>query len=678
VRRLFWGCVLSLGLVTTAAPPTISAEKQPAGAASVDWPGHGGPPQETAYSALAQIDRSTVGKLGLAWSLDLPDERMLEATPLEVNGVLYFSGSYSKVYAVDAVSGKLLWSYDPEVWRREPGKFRLTLPVNRGVAYAEGRVFVGTVDGRLIALDAKDGRLLWSVEAVPLHSKQTINGAPRVFRGKVLIGNGGGDFGERGYLAAFDQASGRELWRFNVVPGDPQADKADPAMARAAATWSGATPAGGSPWDSITVDPELNRIYVGTGNPSPNDPGERGSSGDNLYTCAIVALDADTGRYIWHYQVNPRDAWDFDAAEQMTLAELTIAGQRRKVLMQAPKNGFLYVLDRTNGKLISAGKIGKANWAERIDLATGRPVDTPNNRYQSGATAIWPTAAGAHAWQTMAFSPQTGLVYIPYMQLGVRYRRSTDVAIYGGLSTEPVMSDPMDGKGALIAWDPVAQKPRWSKVHKYLFNGGALATAGGLVFQGAADGYLTAYDARSGEALWRFNAGLGIIAAPITYSLGGRQYVSVLVGYGATNIMGVMNAGWKYGAQPRRLLTFALGGTAALPPTAPQDFTVHALDDPSLKLDPDEVRRGGALFMANCAGCHGLNAVSAGPPGPDLRESPVALGFDGVWSAVHEGALVSRGMPPFPELDEAQVRQIHAFIRAKAREAMSPPRPAAG
>jgi quinohemoprotein ethanol dehydrogenase len=660
-------------LAATATLVT-AAGKQPA---PVDWPGHNGPPQETAYSALTQIDRSSVARLGLAWSLDLPDERMLEATPLAVDGVLYFSGSYSKVYAVDAASGKLLWSYDPEVWRREPAKFRLTLPVNRGVAYADGRVFVGTVDGRLIALDAKGGQLLWSVEAVPLHSKQTINGAPRAFRGKVLIGNGGGDFGERGYLAAFDAASGRELWRFNVTPAGTAEDSRDPAMARAAATWTGARPAGGSPWDSITVDPELNRIYVGTGNPSPNDAAERGPSGDNLYTCAIVALDADTGRYVWHYQVNPRDAWDFDAAEQMTLAELTITGQRRKVLMQAPKNGFFYVLDRTDGRLISAGKLGKANWAERIDTATGRPVDTPNNRYQAGETAIWPTAAGAHAWQTMAFSPRTGLVYVPYMQLGVRYRRSSDAAIYGGLNTEVVKSDPMDGRGALIAWDPVAQKPRWSHAHKYLFNGGALATAGGLVFQGAADGWLTAYDAGSGQALWRFDAGLGIIAAPISYSVGGRQYVSVLVGYGATNIMGVMNAGWKYGAQPRRLLTFALDGKATLAPTAPQDFTVHALDDPSLKLAPDEVRSGGALFMANCAGCHGLNAVSAGPPGPDLRESPVALQFEGLWSAVHDGALVSRGMPPFPELDAAQARQIHAFIRAKAREALSPSQAAA-
>ena len=635
-----------------------------------DWPSHNGGTDESAYSRLRQINMTNLDHLKLSWYLDLPDERMLEATPVAVRGVLYFTGSYSKTYAVDGVSGKLLWSFDPEVWRRNPEKFKVTLPVNRGVGYADGRVFVTTLDGRLIALDAGTGKVLWSVQSVPLLSNYTINAAPRVMRGKVLIGESGGDFGERGYLAAYDSKSGRSLWRFYVVPGAADEHDDEPAMQRARATWGGATPAGGAPWDSITVDPELNRIYLGTGNPSPNDPAKRGASGDDLYTCSIVALDADTGKYIWHYQVNPRDAWDFDASEQMTLADLMIAGRSHRVLMQAPKNGFFYVIDRTTGKLISAGKLGKADWADHIDLATGRPVDTANNRYEKGSIDIWPTAAGAHAWQSMAYSPDAGLVYVPYMQLGVRYGKDAGDALYGGLAINPVTEDAMDGKGALVGWDPVAQHARWTVRHDYLFNGGALATAGGLVFQGAADGYFSAYDAATGTRLWRYDAGLGIIAAPISYGVGGHQYISLLVGYGATNIMGVMNAGWKYGAQPRRLLTFALDGRAILPPGKPQDFTVHAVDDPSLQLPEPEVKLGAGLFTLNCAGCHGLNAVSAGPPGPDLRESRAAANRATFQQVVHGGILVSRGMPAFAQLEPAQLNAIFYYVRAKARQAV--------
>jgi quinohemoprotein ethanol dehydrogenase len=661
--------LFGVGLSLVAA--AVFASAPPQHGVLNDWPSHNGAADESAYSRLRQINTTNLDKLKLAWYLDLPDERMLEATPVAFQGLLYFTGSYSKTYAVDARTGKLLWSFDPEVWQRAPNKFKVTLPVNRGAAYADGRVFVTTLDGRLIALDAHTGKSLWSVQSVAPQSNYTINAAPRVLRGKVMIGESGGDFGERGYLAAYDAKTGRSLWRFYVVPSRSNDRNDDAASRQALASWDGGTPAGGAPWDSITVDPDLNRIYVGTGNPSPNDPAKRGVSGDNLYTCAIVALDADSGKYLWHYQVNPRDAWDFDAAEQMTLAELNVAGRQRKVLMQAPKNGFFYVIDRTDGKLISAGKLGKANWADHIDVATGRPVDTANNRYEKGAINIWPTAAGAHSWQTMAFSPQAGLVYVPYMQLGVHYGNDTGDALWGGLAINPVEEDDMDGKGALIAWDPVAQQARWTVRHEYLSNGGALATAGGLVFQGAADGYLSAYDAASGARLWHYNAGLGIIAAPMSYSVGGRQYISLLVGYGATNIMGVMNAGWKYGAQPRRLLTFTLDGKATLPASAPQDFTVHAVDDSALQLPESAVKAGAGLFTLNCGGCHGLNVVSAGPPGPDLRESHLALNRDSFQRVVHDGILVSRGMPAFAELDASQLDEIFAYIRARARAAIA-------
>lgn len=678
MQQRFW--IRAFGLCALFAAAAIAgtahARRAPAGG-SVNWPAHGGGSEETDYSALAQIDAANVGRLGLAWYLDLPGERMLEATPLAVNGVLYFTGSYDKVYAVDAARGKLLWTYDPQVWSHAPQKLRYALPCNRGVAYEHGRIFVGSIDGRLIALDASAGNVLWSTQTTSPSSVQTITGAPRAFDGKVIIGNGGADFGARGYISAYAAATGRQLWRFYTVPGSAQENRGDAAMEKAAATWRGAfwrTGTGGGPWDGMTFDRDLNRVYVGTGNAAPYDPEQRSpGGGDNLYTASIVALDADTGKYLWHYQLNPRDSWDFDSAEQITLAELPIDGRRRKVLMQAPKNGFLYVIDRISGKLISAGKIGKVTWADRIDVASGRPVEEKDIRYQHGPVTIWPSPLGAHNWQSMSFSPQTGLLYIPYMQLGMRYAKGQgtgkEVSMVG-ISMSIVESDAQDHKGALLAYDPLRQKVRWKVPHAYFWNGGTLATGGGLVFQGTADGYFTAYDALTGRVLWRFDAGLGIISAPISYSVGGNQYVSVLVGYGGSNSAGdLMNAGWKYGAQPRRLLTFRLNGEAALPPAAAPDLAVHPVDVSSLRIDPADTGPGELLFTLNCAACHGLNAVSAGAPAPDLRESPIATDPKGFWRVLHDGALLQRGMPRFDGLDATQARQIQAYILLKAREA---------
>jgi quinohemoprotein ethanol dehydrogenase len=552
---------------------------------------------------------------------------------------------------------------------------------NRGAAYADGRVFSATLDGRLIALDAKTGSLLWSVQTVPESGIRTITGAPRAFNGKVIIGNAGADTGERGYVTAYDAVSGRQAWRFYTTPGTPDENKGDPTMERAAATWAGEywkTGTGGGVWDSITFDAELNRIYIATGNAGPYDPDQRSpGNGDNLYTASIVALDAESGKYVWHYQVNPRDAWDFDSTQQMALADLMIGGEQRKVLMQAPKNGFFYVLDRRSGRLISAEKLGKVTWADRIDLATGRPVEIQGARYESGSTVIWPSPTGAHSWQSMAFSPKTRLVYVPYMQVGVHIQKGKPVPglfSIGGLSISGELADAQDGKGALIAWDPVAQKPRWRVQQSSLWNGGVLATAGDLVFEGDGDGYFTGYDASTGASLWRFNAGLGIVGAPISYSVAGKQYVSLLVGYGgATAIWNkLMPRGWKYGAQPRRLLTFGLDGKAELPHTAPRGDTVNALDDPALEIKAADVAAGQALFNLACSACHGLNLNSPGSPGPDLRESRIALHEAGIWTVVHDGALLEHGMPQYPTLGPQQVHEIYAYIRAGAREALTP------
>jgi len=671
--------------VLSLATLNVSAASPRTTVAAADWPGHGGGADESGYSQLAAIKVSNVKRLGLSWFLDLPGEVSLEATPLAIDGVLYFTGSYAAVYAVDGRNGKLLWKHDPETWKHNPAKMNVTMyPVNRGAAYADGRVFVATLDGRLLALDARTGKLLWSVETLAPNSRYTSTGAPRTFNGKVIIGNGGADLGARGYVTAYDQVSGRQLWRFYTVPGSPEENKGDPAMERAASTWSGEywkTGSGGTAWNGITFDPELNRIYVGTGNGGPYDPAVRSpGDGDNLYIASIVALDADSGKYVWHYQANPREGWDYKCTANMISATVSIDGKPRKLLMQAPTNGFFYVLDRESGKLISAEKIGKVNWAERIDLESGRPVEAPNIRYETGEVTLWPSSLGAHNWQAMSFSPATGLAYIPYMQVGVQFSKGKPIPgayTVAGLSMDWVTTgDPQDGKGALLAWDPLRQKQRWKVPLDTLWNGGTLATAGNLVFQGTADGYFSAYDAASGKPLWRFNAGLGIIAAPISYAVDGKQYVSVLVGYGgsAGAVSNLMHVGWKYRAQPRRLLTFRLDGKTLLPPSAPPDMTVKAVDDPAIEISEADVEAGRHLYM-RCVGCHGRNLVSAGAPAPDLRESALALNPDAFLAVLHEGALMQNGMPRYDRLTREQVMQIHAYIRAGAREALGTRKP---
>jgi quinohemoprotein ethanol dehydrogenase len=640
-----------------------------------DWPNHGGGVDESGYSQLDQIKSSNVERLGLAWSLPLLDEVTLEATPLAVDGVLFFTGSYATVYAVEGATGKLLWNYDPQTWKHNPAKMHYSFGVNRGAAYADGRVFAAALDGRLFALDAKTGELLWTVQTVDAHSMETVTGAPRTFNDKVIIGTSGGDFGMRGYVTAYEAATGRQAWRFYTVPGRPEQNKGDPAMERAAATWSGEywnVGTGGTVWNGITFDPELNRLYVGTGNGGPYDVAQRSpGDGDNLYLASIVALDADTGKYVWHYQVNPREAWDFKATPNIVMATLPIEGKRRKVLLQSPTNGFFYVLDRVTGKLISAEKTGKVTWAKRIDLASGRPVEAPNIRYETGDVTIWPSPIGSHNWQAMSFSPRTGLVYIPYMQVGARFSKGPawpGAVTIGGLSIGWAFADAEDGKGALLAWDPVRQSSRWKVPLDTIWNGGTLATAGDLVFQGTADGYFSAYDASSGQRRWRFNAGLGIIAAPISFTARDKQYVSVLVGYGGSAAIGsnIMHVGWRYGAQPRQLLTFALDGKASLPPSPPPDMRVKAVDDPAIQIRESDVAAGRGLFLA-CAVCHGRELVAAGGPAPDLRESHLALNPESFWSVVHDGALLARGMPRFDTLTREQVMQIYAYIRAGAR-----------
>jgi quinohemoprotein ethanol dehydrogenase len=677
LRDAFWMwacCAWILSCHSASAAHRIES----VGAAD-DWAFHGGGADESGFSRLDRIKASNIDKLGLAWSLDLPGETSLEATPLAIGGVLYFTGSYATVYAVDGMTGGLLWKYDPQTWKFNPAKMHFSFGVNRGVAYADGRIFAAALDGRLFALDAKTGKLQWSVETTAPGSLQTITGAPRTFNGKVIIGNGGADFGLRGYVTAYDAATGGQIWRFFTTPGTPEENRDDSAMERAAATWNGEywkIGTGGAVWDSITYDAEFNRVYLGTGNAGPWDPSVRSpGGGDNLYTASIVALDADTGRYVWHYQLNPSDEWDYDATQRMTVADLKIGSRWRKVLMQAPKNGFFYVIDRESGKLISAGKSAKVNWADHIDLATGRPVEAVGARYDAGSITIWPDATGAHSWQDMSFSPSTGFVYIPHMQMGGHFSKGGEAGpgavSIGGLVIHGVQADAQDGKAALIAWDPIRQRAAWRAELDTFWNGGVLSTAGGLVFQGAADGWFSAYNASTGKRLWQYDARLGIIAAPISYSVLGKQYISVLVGYGGAAAIGgsLMNVGWKYHVQSRRLLTFALDGSAALPPSPPRDMSIKPVDDPFFEIREADVAAGRALYFG-CAICHGRDLVSAGAMAPDLRESLVALNPESFLTVLHDGTLLQNGMPRFETLTREQAMQIYAYIRAGARQAL--------
>jgi quinohemoprotein ethanol dehydrogenase len=658
-----------------------------------NWLSYGRTYSEQRYSPLRQVNTDNVNQLGLAWSLDLPGQRTLEATPLAVDGVLYFSGTFGKTFAVDARHGTLLWESDPDLAHHSPEKLRIGMGAHRGVALWRGKVYVGLTDGRLVALDAKTGAIVWSVQTFDEKARKSLSGAPRVFNGKVIIGHGGADYGTRGYVTVYDAETGRQLWRFYTVPGDPKNGFEDPAMRMAAATWDGEWwrwGGGGTVWDNITYDPKFNRVYLAVGNGSPWNANIRSpGSGDNLFLCSIVALDADSGRYVWHYQINPRDSWDYDATQQMVLADLSIAGKRREVLMQAPKNGFYYVIDRRTGKLLSAEKFAKVTWAERIDLVTGRPVEMNNLRYEKGPVEFWPSSAGAHNFQPMSFNPGTGLVYIPTMKTAMRIASARDDRNLQDFDNEhrkyfPVQAseselikrDPDDGTAGLLAWDPVAQKKRWEAHYADSFwNGGTMTTAGNLLFQGTGRGQFLAYDARSGKKLWSFDTDLGVIAAPATYEVDGVQYISLLVGYGgsAGNGTALFDYGWRFNEQPRRLLTFALNKHEPLPPTNPPRFALRAVDNPTLAIDSKIAADGEKVYHSSCFLCHGAHLQSTGSIAPDLRESRIAMNWDSFTAVVHEGTLAGAGMPKYADLTETDVRALYMYIRRMARDSLTAP-----
>ena len=649
------------------------------------WLSHGRTYSEQRHSPLSAINDKTISDLGLQWSYDLGTSRGIEATPIVHDGVMYVTSTWNIVHALDARTGAKVWTFDPQVDKEQGAKGCCDV-VNRGVAIWGDDIFTATIDGRLISLDAKTGTKNWDINTIDKSKPYTITGAPRIVKGKVIIGNGGAELGVRGYFTAYDSETGKQLWRFYTVPGNPANGFESDTMEMAAKTWTGeywAAGGGGTAWDSMAYDPELDLLYVGVGNGSPWNQSIRSpEGGDNLFLSSIVAVKPDTGEYVWHYQTTPGETWDYTATQHMILADLEIDGAMRKVIMQAPKNGFFYVIDRATGEFISAKNFVPTTWATHIDQETGRPVETESARYAGKVPAgiQLPGPLGAHNWHPMSYSPDTGLVYIPAQEAPWVYGDKANYQHTDGLwntGTEFQFAVlPSDAatfkalkamlKGRLLAWDPVAQKPAWSHEHGGPWNGGVLSTSGNLVFQGTADAHFAAYDAKTGERKWQYFTQTGVVAAPITYELDGEQYVAVASGWGGSYVLGfggVLPTGSI--KQLGRVMVFKLGANGALPEVIeeqPVERTIPAM----LDVSEEVVKQGAALWANSCTTCHGDQAQSSGLV-PNLRFSPITTNAQAWKTIVLDGALASQGMPNFGKvLNEQQIEAIRAYVISEA------------
>ena len=687
---------LSMALLATVLAGGCSRDAQEgvgdlvSSAPEGEWRSYGRDYAEQRFSPLDAINAGNVSELGLTWFADLDTARGQEATPLVIDGRIYTSTAWSKVKAYDAKTGEPAWEYDPQV----PGETAIKAccdVVNRGLAAWGDKLYLGTLDGRLVALDRESGTEAWSRVTVDQSKPYTITGAPRVVDGKVIIGNSGAEFGVRGYVTAYDAESGEQLWRFYTVPGGPEEESSEPDyLARARETWNGEwwkLGGGGTVWDAMAYDPELDLLYIGVGNGAPWNQAYRSpGGGDNLYLSSIVAVRPDSGEYVWHYQQTPGETWDFTATQHIMLADLEIGGELRKVLMQAPKNGFFYVLDRATGELISAENYVPQNWTDGIDMATGRPIVRPEARFDlTGEPFIGtPGAGGGHSWHPMAFNPAEGLVYIPAIEAAFPYfpeanwqpdpnrgmNTGLDLAAGAMPADTAVRQAAIEAtKGALIAWDPVKQEERWRVPHPGPWNGGLLSTAGNLVFQGNGLGNFAAYSAADGQQLWSFHAGTGIIAPPITYAIDGEQYVAVLAGWGGVwplSPSGILSGQERPLPNLSRLLVFKLGGTAQLPPTPAS--TARPLDPPPFRGTDEQVAAGSYDFGRYCSQCHNDAAVGSGVL-PDLRRSPTLDNQDSWMAIVHDGAFAANGMVAFsPSLSRERIESIRQYVIKRANE----------
>ena len=649
------------------------------------WLTYGRNYEEQRFSPLTEINRQTVSELGIAWFKDLNTYHPVQGTPLVVDDVLYFSTPFNIVYAVDPGTGAEIWRYDPEV-PRVTRRLACCGANARGLAAYEGRIYTATLDGRLIALDAATGAPAWETDTIIDRTRAyTITGAPRVAAGKVFIGNGGAEFGVRGYVTAYDADTGEQAWRFFTVPGNPAEPFEHPEMEMAAKTWKGGAwweiGGGGTVWNSIVYDPDFNTVYLGVGNGSPwtriiRSPG----GGDNLFLASIVAVDADTGRMKWYYQTTPGDNWDYTAVQDMLLADLEIDGAMRKVLMQAPKNGFFYVIDRADGKLLRATEFATVTWATHVDLETGRPVENPDTAYLDSPQWILPGPSGAHNWHAMSFDADRRLVYfgshdLPWLyampeefqssgfykkrerqhNLGVEFGRLERMAAESENAPDP--------SGFLNAFDPVTGEKKWVVEQEFSWNGGVLATAGNLVFQGAQTGNLVAFDSDTGEVVWQKALQSSIVAPPITYTHDGKQFIAILTGAGGGE---PGSADDLYGSTGR-LVAFALGGEAELPAPVERDRSYP--EPPPLTASAEDLKRGEALYGDICGICHAPSAFSSFGGIPDLRQSGREIHDQ--WAAiVLGGSKRELGMDSFADVlsvEEAEI--IRQYVISRTIEA---------
>ena len=659
-----------------------------------NWMSLGGNYEMQHFSTLKKINKQNVKDLGLAWEYDASSrrgrvQRGLEASPIVVDGVLYTSGAWGVVYALDAKTGKEIWRFDPDVDGSYARRACCDV-VNRGVQVWKGKVYVGVLDGYLVCLDASTGKIVWNVDTFTDRSRfYTITSPPQVAGNVVVIGNSGAEQGVRGYITAYDLETGKQAWRFFMVPGDPAKGFEHPELEKAAATWDPKSNwnagLGGTAWGELTYDPVLNLLYVGTGNSSPYPIWFRSESGgDNLFLCSILAINPDNGKLKWHYQATPGEIWDYTCTSTMTLADLNINGSDRQVLMTAPKNGFFYVLDRITGELLSANNFVPVNWASSVDIKTGRPVVTGEGWYKDEPKIVYPGQGGGHSWQPMSYNPDTKLAYIPAMHApgyfesakSFQYDRDDNTAVISGPQDKPLPKTKVPvpkEESYLLAWDPVRQKEVWRVKSTLLdFNGGVLSTSGGLVFEGTADGFFYVYDATTGERLKTIEIGTGIMAAPVTYEIDGEQYVAVMAGLGGVLVLFVPKGAAVEKYQNKgRILVFKLGGRET--PLPPKQEIVAVPKPPEKQLSDEGIAKGKILYTRYCKLCHSGFGKNHGSQFPDLGKMSEAA-HDQFNKIVLDGALSAYGMAGFSDiLKKEDAEAIHDFIISNQRKIYKSP-----
>jgi PQQ-dependent dehydrogenase (methanol/ethanol family) len=672
IRRSLWVKIapyVSIAAVLCAPAMSVGDE------ANNEWRLIGNDVYGQHFSPLAQINEHSVKQLGLKWYTDLATKDGPAGVPLVAGGVVYESGALGKVFANDLRSGKLIWTFDAHL------RFPMgVVPswgsrTTRGVAIWEDEVITATGDCRLIALDRQSGREIWESQACDPKDSQTITGAPRVGGGKVFIGNANADSGiGRGHVDAFDAKTGRHLWRFYTIPGDPSAGFENHAMEMASKTWGRdywKSTGGGSPWDGITYDPKLNLVFLGTDGPAPFAPSLRAEGhGDELFTTSIVAVNADTGQYVWHYQTTPDDGWNFDATAPIMIADLMVSGQKRHVLMQAPKNGFFYVLDAKTGSLINEPKpVVPVSWASRIDMKTGRPVPLVAAQYwQIGqqSAVVTPSPLGAHNWMPMSYDPGTGLVYLPVMEMAteIHIEKSQSVGDVG-IDWYYAKDHHLPSKGSLLAWDPIKQVERWRRDIGPPYEGGTLSTAGNLVFEGTTKGELLAFRADNGEKVWSMFVGSRILAAPVTVTVDGEQFIIVAAGPGSTSALNMFHELGGNPGGPSRLLAFALDGKEIPPAMHPPTEIIPK--PPLPRPDAALAEKGRALWESNnCELCHGYNVIADGGSVPDLRMASQDT-YNAFPAIVLGGLRKDKGMPIFDaSIKLEELPALQAFILSQA------------